>query len=200
MSVPVNFSSFAGKENLIASFNHWLMDTIQGGYLGTMPLPSNKEFFWAFDYPIAPQNMPAITTAELGLFNRGEIAMGRFLGYTSGGLPIYGTRNQTLMEITCVATDSESFTGAARKVRNLRDRVTQALVTETIPLKDFSKSNAPMIGTIDIDNNGNAINEKFLVDSTNQNVKRYILLVRIFWVESINYSLEKTISANATIV
>jgi hypothetical protein len=200
MGVPPNFLAFAGKENLIASFNHWLMDSIQGGYLGLPPLPNNKEFFWAFDYPIAPQDMPAITTMEIGLFNRGEIAMGRLLGYTEGGVPMYGTRNQTLMEVTCIAQDSESFTGAARKVRNLRDRVMQALFTDTIPLRDYSKVIAPQIGTIDLDLGGNAINEKFLVDPTNQQIKRYVLLVRIFWSECTNNSFEQTITANAKIV
>jgi hypothetical protein len=200
MSIPINFSAFAGKENLIASFNHWLMDSIQGGYLGPSPLPSNKEFFWAFDYPIAPQNTPAITTMEIGLFNRGEIAMDRFLGYTEGGIPIYGTRNQTLMEITCIAQDSETFTGAARKVRNLRDKVMQALFVETIPLRDYNRPTEPRIGTIDLDTNGNAINEKFVVDPTNQQIKRYVLLVRIFWSEFTNYSLEQTIGSNAKIV
>jgi hypothetical protein len=183
MTIPRNYKAFHGKENLMASINHWLMDTIEGGYLGVPPLPSNKDFFWAFDFPIIPQNTPAITTAEIGLFNLGEMALDRLMGFTDDGNPIYGTINQTLIEITCVDQDKEGYSASTKNVRNLRDKVMAAFTTENIPLKNYNSPSKPQIGIIRLDLNSNSVNEKFLVDPVNQNLKRYVLLIRLFWNE-----------------
>ena len=199
MSIPKKFTSFAGKENLMASFNHWLMDTIQGGQLGGTSLQEDKEFFWSFDFPIIPQFLPAISSTETGLFNIGDEAFSRFLGYNEHGDPVYGSRNQTLIEISCVATDGELFTGATNKVRNLRDRVVHALNAVIIPLRDYSKQSAPQVGIIEVDPESNSINEKFLVDPSNQNIKRYVIIVRVFWTEFENRSNSQSINSDAEI-
>ncbi|TDI97025.1 MAG: hypothetical protein E2O29_01965 [Deltaproteobacteria bacterium] len=192
MPVPKGFVHSSGKENLMASFNNWLIENIDGGHLGSPPLPSGEEFFWVFDYPIAPQQFPAISTTERGLFNLGERAFDKLIGHSPDGSPIFGVRNQTLIEITCISQDSETFTGSTRVVRNLRDRVIFALTNaghtstpdvSTIQLRDYSNPNKPVIGFIELDKESNSINEKFIVDQENQNVKRYILLIRVFWNE-----------------
>lgn len=200
MSIPSNYKGFAGKQNLMASFNNFLIETIQGGQLDPPPLQNDKEFFWAFDHPISPQDFPAITTTEIGLFNLGELALGRFLGFNKNGIECKGTKNQTLIEITCIAKDSETFTGATNLVRNLRDRVEQALTTEKIPLRDYNNPTSPQIGLIEVDRESNSINEKYLVDVTNQNIKRYVILVRVFWLSLVNQSFTDSITSDADIV
>ena len=208
MALPKGFIQFAGKENLMASFNNWLIENLEGGQLGAAPLTSDKEFFWAFDFPISPQQFPAITTTERGLFNLGDNAFNKLLGHTPDGTPIFGVKNQTLIEITCIAKDNDTFTGATRTVRNLRDRVIFALnnaghistpQVDKIRLRDYNNPNKPEIGFMFLDRDSNAINEKFIVDSQNQNVKRYVLLVRIFWCEINQPSITKTITSNTTI-
>lgn len=192
MAIPKGFSHTSGKEALMASFNNWLIENIDGGHLGVPPLPGDKEFFWVFDYPIAPQQFPAITTTERGLFNLGELALDKLVGHSSDGSPIFGVRNQTLIEITCISQDSETFTGSTLIVRNLRDRVIFALTNaghistpevSKIELRDYNNPSTPVIGFIELDRESNSINEKFVVDPQNQNVKRYVLLVRVFWHE-----------------
>ena len=192
MAIPKGFRHTSGKEALMGSFNNWLIENIDGGHLGILPLPGDKEFFWAFDYPIAPQQFPAITTTERGLFNLGERALGKLVGHSSDGSPIYGVKNQTLIEITCISQDSETLTGSTRIVRNLRDRVIFALTNaghvstpsvSTIELRDYNNPSTPVIGFIELDRESNSINEKFVVDPQNQNVKRYVLLIRVFWNE-----------------
>lgn len=197
--IPSNSKFSFGKQNLLASFNNWLIETIEGGHVGTAPLPSDKEFFWDFDYPIEPQDFPAISTTEIGLFNLGEIALGRFLGFNENGSECFGTRNQTLIEITAFAKDSETFTGATNTVRNLRDRITQALTVEPIPLRNYNVPGNPQIGIIEVDRQSNAINEKFIVDPSNQNVKRYVLIVRIFWLEVTNAITTRLLTSDAEI-
>jgi hypothetical protein len=143
-------------------------------------------------------NTPSINVTEIGLFNYGEMAFDRLVGF-DGDEPIYGTKNQTLIEITCADQDSTVYTAAARTVRNLRDRVVSALEASRIPLVDYTNPGKPVIGYIWVDPNSNSINEKFLVDSQNQNLKRYVLLVRIFWMELTQRTKSKVITANAEI-
>lgn len=190
---------FHGKENLIASLNYWLTNTIQGGYIGVPPLPAGKEFYWMFDFPIAPVNTPAISITEIGLFNYGEIAMDRLIGF-DGEDPIYGTKNQTLIEIICTDQDNLNYSAATNKVRNLRDRVVEALSEGHIPLIDYGNPSKPVIGYLWVDGNSNSINEKLLVDPQNQNLKRYVLLVRIFWMEITQRTKMQTIKSNSRVV
>ena len=191
---------FHGKENLIASLNYWITNTVLGGQIGVPPLAPNNEFYWLFDYPIAPLNTPAISITEIGLFNTGEMAMDRLVGY-DGSDPLYGTKNQTLIEIVCTDQDGANYSSATHMVRNLRDRVMDALESaSSIPLVDYANPNKPKIGYLWVDANSNSINEKFLVDAQNQNLKRYVLLVRIFWIELTQRTNSKTLAANAVIV
>jgi len=208
MAIPKGFTQFSGKQNLMASFNNWLVENIEGGHLGGIDLPADKEFFWAFDYPIAPQTFPAISTTERGLFNLGDISIGKLMGHTPDGTPIFGVKNQTLIEIVCYAKDTGTFTGATNTVRNLRDRVIFALTNaghnstpqvDKITLRDYNNPSKPEIGVIRLDRESNSINEKFIVDSQNQNVKRYILLVRVFWCELNQTSVTKTIKSDTEI-
>jgi len=198
--IPRGFSAFAGKENLIASFNNFLIETIEGGHLGAPPLPSNDDFFWVFDYPIQPQQFPAITTTELGLFNLGEQAFDQLLGFTEDGDEIKGARNQTLIEITCIDTDSETKSNATLTVRKLRDKVMQALNTQSIPLRDYNNPNKPVIGFIELDPSSNSVNEKYIVNEVNQQVKRYVLVIRIFWIELIHNTKTATINSDAQVI
>jgi hypothetical protein len=165
-------------------------------------LPSDKEFFWAFDFPILPEFTPSISTTEVGLFNLGEMALDRFLGNDASGIPIYGTMNQTLMQIDCIDQNKDGYNRATKKVRNLRDRVVCALTdaNELIPLLDYDNPLKPTIGWIRLDNSSNSINEKFLTDPSNQQLRRYTILVRIFWMEINQNSFTQTITSNATVV
>lgn len=162
------------------------------------PLPAGKEFYWMFDFPIAPVNTPAISVTEIGLFNYGEIAMDRLVGF-DGNEPIYGTKNQTLVEIICTDQDSLDYSEATKMVRNLRDRVVGLFGTQQIPLVDYGNPSKPQIGYLWLDNSSNAINEKLLIDPQNQNLKRYVLLVRIFWMELTQRTKETVIKSNTTI-
>lgn len=200
MSLTPNSTIPAGKANVMASFNSWMMGVLQGGYFGIPPLPTDKTFFWNFDAPIASQKTPGINTTETGLFNLGETAFERLLGYETNGTPIFGIRNQTLIEITCIDQDSDNYTAATQNVRKLRDRVVNALYTEVIPLRNYDDLATPQIGIIELDLASNAINEKFLIDPVNQNLKRYVLLVRVFWNEYTSRKQLQTIHANAKVV
>lgn len=185
MPVNKNFRHSTGKENLIASFNNFLIENVQGGHVGIPPLPADKNFFWAFNFPIQPQNTPAISTAELGLFNLGAMGFDRLIGVRSSGEPVRGQKNQTLIEITCHAKDSATVTNAIQTVYNLRDRVIQALNVDTIELRDYANhpSNPPKLGVITVDDDSNAINETLIVDPQDQEFKRYVLRLRVFWCE-----------------
>lgn len=198
--IPSNFVHFTGKANLIASFNHYLLENIMGGFAGEGSLPSDKEFYWRFNYPIVPEATPAITTAELGLFNVGEIALDQLVSHREDGVPIYGTKNQTLFEITCIDQDRDNYTSATQKVYNLRDRIIHALSTDTIPLRNYADPSIPQVGIIYLDPESNSVNEKFVVDSVNQQVKRVIIIVRLFWVELIQVGISKTLTSDTKII
>ena len=63
------------------------------------------------------------------------------------------------------------------------DEDTGLFVVPPIDLHDFSQVGEPKVGKITVDRTDNAINEKFVVDAADMNVKRYRLLVRVFWFE-----------------
>jgi len=199
MPLPSNFTSKAGKQNVIASLNQFLVNEIGGGEVHdgvSTTLPSGKVHWWFFGYPLSSLLFPSVSVAEVGLFNRGEFAIDRVLGFDSTGKPVKGTRNQTLVEINCWAKDTATSAQAEKTVRELRDKVAYVLVNAgevdestglfivpPIDLKDFSQVGEPKVGKITLDRTDNAINEKFLVDAADQNIKRYRLLVRMFWFE-----------------
>lgn len=199
-SVPADFKAATGKQNLITSINKWLIDTVRGGHVGDTPLPVGKDFYWAFDRPVAPLNMPAVSTTEIGLFDVGARAFdGNLVGFDSNGKPLHAVQNQTLMEITCWALDSDNFGQATKKVRELRDRIVfaiefagvmndreDAFIIGPIMLKDFSQEDTPVVGVVRLDPTGNAINEKFLIDPVNNQLKMYKLLVRFLYDEYSN--------------
>jgi hypothetical protein len=196
-SIPANFKASSGKQNLMASINTWLMDVVRGGQTDSGDLLTGNDFYWAFDYPLAPQKMPAIGISEIGLFDLGARAFdSNLVGFTEDGKPINAVRNQTLIEINCWAQDSDDFGGATKKVRELRDRVVYALefagtrteneeafIIPPIQLKDYSKTDKPVVGIIMLDPSGNDINEKFLIDPVVNQLKRYKLLVRFLYDE-----------------
>ena len=195
--IPADFKASSGKQNLMSSLNEWLMEIVKGGHIGDTPLGTGKDFYWAFNSPIAPLNMPAVGVSEIGLFDIGKRAFdGNLVGFTADGTPIRAVRNQTLVEINCWATDSDTFGGATKKVYELRDRIVFALefagtmndaedgfIVPPIKLLDFSQDSKPVVGIIQLDPTGNAINEKFLIDPVVQNIRRYKLLVRFLYDE-----------------
>lgn len=196
-SIPADFKASSGKQNFMESLNKWLVDIVRGGQSADAPLLGGNDFYWGFDRPIAPLNMPAIGVVEIGLFDLGARAFNsNLVGFTVDNRPIRGVRNQTLVEITCYAVDTDTFGGATKKVRELRDRIVYALefagtendqengfVVPHIKLKDFSQSGRPVVGIIRVDPTGNAINEKFLIDPVNNQIKMYKLLVRFLYDE-----------------
>lgn len=196
-SIPADFKAASGKQNLMESFNKWLVDIVRGGQLSDAPLAGGNDFFWGFDLPVAPLNMPAVGVKELGLFNLGAMAMDENLvGFTPEGKQVKMVRNQTLVEITCYAVDSDTYGGSTKKVRELRDRIVFALefagtmndtedgfIVPHIKMKDFSQAGEPVVGKIMLDKEGNAINEKFLIDPVNNQLKMYKLLVRLLYDE-----------------
>jgi len=199
MPLPSGFKPKAGKQNVVSSFNQFLVDQIGGGqvYDGiSTQLPVGKDFWWFFDYPLSGLQFPSVSTTEPGLFTRSPIALDRVLKFDSMGKPVKGDRNQTLIEINCWAEDTATQADATKIVRELRDRIfyvlrnageidedTGALIVPPIELKDFSQPTPPLVGTIQVDTADNAIDEKYIVDPVDQNIKRYRLLVRIFWFE-----------------
>lgn len=199
MPLPSGFVPPTGKQNVITSFNKFLIAEIGGGQVHdgiATALPGGKTFWWFFDYPIAPLLFPSISVAEVGLFNRGELAIDRVIGHDTAGKPIKGTRNQTLIEVNCWAKDTPESAQAAKTVRELRDKLvyvlsnagefddtTETLVVPPIYLKDYGQVGEPVVGKVIVDRTDNSINEKFIVDAADQNIKRYKLLVRVFWFE-----------------
>lgn len=196
-SIPSSFRAASGKQNLMSSFNEWLMEVVRGGQVGDASLAAGKDFYWAFNYPLVPLNMPAVGVSEIGLFDVGKRAFdGNLVGFTPDGRPIRAVRNQTLIEINCWHADSDNFGGATKKVYELRDRIAFALefagtpsdndegfIVPPIYMRDFSTEGKPVVGLIQLDPAGNAINEKFLVDPVVQNLRRYKLLVRVLYDE-----------------
>ena len=195
MTIPSGFHHKTGKEAMLASLNDYLVANIDGGQVGGAPLGAGKTFFWEFDMPIAPQNFPSISTAEIGLFNQGNFAMGDLLEIDSTGKAIKGTRNQTLIEINCW-DDLNRDAAATKNIRNLRDKVvfvltnagkfsetTGTVILPKIDLKAIDEGGQPVVGTIRIDTSANSINERFLVDPVSQQLRRIKLLVRVFWFE-----------------
>ena len=197
-AIQPDFKAQSGKQNLMVSLNKWVMEFVRGGYPGDGVLPSGKDFYWAFDTPLAPLNTPSIGVTEIGLFDDGARAFDENLvGFDSTGEPIKAVRNQTLVEYTCYMVDSDGFGGATAKVRELRDRLYFALkfagtmnrredafLIPPIYLRDYTvPGSSPIIGVIRVDPTGNAINEKFLVDPANNQLKTYKLLVRFLYDE-----------------
>lgn len=201
MPLPSNFTHPTGKQNVLSSLNQFFIDEIGGGEVhdGTATDPTGPNvFFWLFDYPLSGLVFPSISTTEVGLFSRAPIAFDRLLEIDkTTGKPIKGDINQTLVEINCWAKDTPVKADATKVVRELRDRINFVLknageidednpgqfIVSPINLKDFSQPTPPVLGKIRVDNVDNSIDEKFLVDEVDQNIKRYRLLVRIFWFE-----------------
>ena len=201
MAIPANFINPTGKQNLISSINQFMVDQIDGGFVYdgiTTALPGGKDFFWFFDYPLSGLVFPSISTTEVGLFSLSPIAFDRVIELDkTTGKAIKGDRNQTLIEINCWAKDTPEKADATKVVRILRDRVHYVLknagevdednpgqfIVPPIDLKDFSQSSPPVVGKVQVDLADNAIDEKFIVDAIDQNIKRYKLLVRMFWLE-----------------
>lgn len=196
-SIPADFKASSGKQNFMSSLNAWLLDIVRGGQLDPNNLLVGNDFYWAFNYPLAPLQMPAVGVSEIGLFDLGAWAFdGNLAGFTPDGTPIRAVQNQTLVEINCWAQDSDDFGGATKKVYELRDRIALALefagtmndkedgfIIPPIKLIDFSQPGKPVMGVIRLDPSGNAINEKFLIDPVTNQLKRYKLLVRFLYVE-----------------
>ena len=193
-------SSITGKQNMMTSFNKWLVSYLTEGEVHdgiSTTLSIGKEFWFLFGYPLSALMFPSISIVEIGLFTPGETAIGRVLGIDSTtGQPIKGSRNQTLIEINCWAKDTAESAQAEKAVRDLRDKVmyalmnsgeinevTDAFVVPPILLKDYSQVVPPTVGTIYLDRTPNSINERFIVDAVDANIKRYRILVRIYWNE-----------------
>ncbi len=201
MPIPASFVPPTGKTNVIASFNQFLIDEIGGGqvYTGTNDdLTGGNIFFWLFDMPLSGLVFPSITTSEVGLFNRAPIAFDRLLEISkSTGKAIKGDINQTLIEINCWAKGTAEKADATKVIRQFRDKVNYVLknageidednpgtfIVPPIDLKDFSQPSPPVLGKIRVDNADNSIDEKYIVDEVDQEIKRYKFLVRIFWYE-----------------
>jgi hypothetical protein len=184
----------------MSSFNHHIVVTLPKGVVHdgiSKTLPSGKDFWFFFGYPITTLMFPSISISEVGLFTPGERGLGRVLAIDSTtGLPIKGSRNQTLIELDCWAKDTAAKSDAEKVVRELRDQVMYVLmnagefdvaihelVVRPIELRDYSQNSPPLIGYIKIDRSPNSITERFIVDQVDQNIKRYRMLVRVFWDE-----------------
>ena len=178
--LPANFKWSTGKSALMGSIAEYLMTQIPGEYFD-------------FDNPILPVKLPGYGVTERGLYNFGNIAFDDFLGYREG-VALYGRRNQTLLDLS--AWDDESkHANAVGKVREMRDKVVYVLynagrmddagayILPPIKLYDYSQAPKKQMGVIQLDTADNAINERFIVDPVNQNIKAYKLLLRIFWYE-----------------
>jgi len=149
--------------------------------------------FFDFDNPILPVKLPGYGVTEVGLFNLQPIAFEHFLGYKND-TAVYGKKNQTLVEITAW-DDVTKHSDASGKVRQMRDKIVWMLynagrrnedgsfILPIIKMYDYYQSPKKETGVIWFDDSDNAINEKFIVDPVNQNIKIYKVLVRMFWFE-----------------
>lgn len=189
----------SGKANLLTSFNNFLVDNVASGQIHNgvqTDLPAGKTHWWFFGFPLTAMLFPAITVVDVGLFTPGERAFDRLLGTDANGNIVKGTRNQTLIEISCWAKDTSEQANGEQVVRELRDAVMYVLlnagdskadesgfIVPPVLLKNYYKNPVETVGAIYIDRASNSINEKFIVDSIDANVKRYRLLVRVFWDE-----------------
>ena len=179
-ALPVGFKWTSGKAAFMGSLNEYLITNITDEYFD-------------FDNPMLPVKLPGYGVTEKGLYNIAPVAFEHFMGYKDGQ-PLYGRRNQTLIEIS--AWDDETVhSNAVGKVREMRDKVVYVLynagrvndigsyVLPPIKLYNYNVNPKVEIGLITLDNNDNSINEKFLVDPGSSNIKIYKLLVRMFWYE-----------------
>jgi hypothetical protein len=190
----------SGKQSMMSSLNTWLTEQFPEGQVHdgfSTTLSMGKEFWIHFGFPLASLMFPSISISEVGLFTPGGRAFGRTLGIDSTtGKPIKGERNQTLIEINAWAKDTAESANAEKDVRDLRDKIMYALLNAgewdedtddflvpPILLKDYSEMTPPTVGVIKVDSTANSINERFIVDPVNANVKRYKLLVRVYWEE-----------------
>ena len=180
-SLPVGFKWTSGKNAMIGSF---------ADYLKTQITDENFEF----DNPILPVKLPGYGVVEMGLYNLGVHAFDNLLGLKADGSYLYGRKNQTLVEIS--AWDDETLhPDAVGKVRQMRDKIVYVLYNAgrtddngnfiLPPMKVYNYFVNPKveIGVITLDDSDNAINEKFIIDPSNQNLKCYKLIVRLFWFE-----------------
>jgi hypothetical protein len=183
MTLPTDFKWNSGKQALMGSLAEYFTAQI------------TDETF-DFDNPIIPVKLPSYGVVEKGLYNQGVMAFDNLLGYRNGQ-PLYGRRDQTLIEIS--AWDDVSIhSDAAGKVRQMRDKIVYVLynagreddsgvlVLPPIKLYNYYATPKVEIGVIELDPSDNSINEKFVVDPINQNIKVYKLLVRLFWYEYLN--------------
>lgn len=181
MTLPVNFKWNSGKSALMGSLADYLTTNI------------TDEFF-DFDNPLLPVKLPGYGVTEKGLYNLGVYAFDNFIGYDASNDPVFGRKDQTLIEIA--AWDDETkHSDAVGKVRQMRDKIVYVLlnagrvdddgnvILPPIKLWDYSTSPKTEIGVIELDPADNSINEKFTMDPVNQNIKVYKLLVRLFWYE-----------------
>lgn len=180
MPIPTNFKWASGKSALMGSLAEYLVTHI----------PDES---FEFDNPILPLKLPSYGVTEKGLYNLGSIAMDDFLGYKEDKA-LYGKRNQTLIEIS--AWDDETVNPqAVGKVRQMRDKIVYLLynagrqdengleILPPIRLYNYYESPKKRIGIVVLDPADNSINEKFVIDPINQNIKVYRLLIRMFWYE-----------------
>jgi len=177
--LPVDFKWSSGKNAMMGSLAEYLVTNITDEYFD-------------FDNPLLPIKLPGYGVSEKGLYNLGVVAFEHLLGYKNG-LPLYGRKNQTLVEIS--AWDDETLhSNAVGKVRQMRDKVVYLLYNAgrvddaggfvMPPIKMYSYyPTKTEVGIIELDHSDNAINEKLVIDPINQNLKIYKLLMRLFWYE-----------------
>jgi len=178
--IPVGFKWSSGKAALLGSFADYLRTQITDEYFD-------------YDSPLVPVKLPGYGITEKGLFNKAVVAFEHFLGYKNGQ-PLYGRQDQTLVEISAW-DDETTHSDAVGKVRQMRDKVVYVLynagrvndaggfVLPPIKLYNYNVSPKVEMGVIQVDQADNAINERFIIDPINQNLKTYRILVRLFWYE-----------------
>ena len=180
--LPANFRWTSGKAAMLGSFNKYMQTQI----------PDEN---FDFDSPVLPANMPGYGIMEKGLYNLGAVAFEHLIGYKDGD-PVYARKNQTLVEIS--AWDNETLhSNAVDRVRVMRDKVVYVLynagrtndsgafILPPMKIYDYTKVVPEEIGVMVMDPADNAINEQFVIDPINQNIKTYRILVRLFWYEYI---------------
>lgn len=180
MTLPANFKWATGKASFMGSLADYLTTQI-----------TDESF--DFDNPIIPVKLPGFGVIERGLYSLAPVAMDNFLGYKNG-TALYGRKNQTLVEISAWDDETE-HPNAVGKVRQMRDKIiyclynagrvddNDVLVLPQIKLYDYSGISKVEKGVIVVDPSDNSINERYMIDPINQNIKIYRILVRFFWYE-----------------
>lgn len=207
MPLSLGWKWGSGKSSFMGSLSEWLTTQIPGETFefDNPILPASMPAYGVVEvglFNIGAQAMGDFVGNYYDEWTSGYSGVSGASGWevTSGYSGVrekFARRNQTLVEITAW-DDVTRHSDASGKVRQMRDKVIWSLynagrddgaggfVAPIIKMYDYYQTPKKQTGVIILDPSDNAINEKFVVDPVNQNIKMYRMLIRFFYFEYIN--------------